>query len=166
MPRRDAPGADTGADLPPSAAVALAEALLRRRSQRVTAGRRAVLQALDHLGGHPTATQVEAAVARLSPGVHRATVYRTLETLAALGVVTHVHTSHGTTAYHLAASSTARAHLHARCRRCGVMVDLPPDLLDGVRERVAATAAFTLDPAHVALSGTCVACDVPAAPGA
>ena len=142
----------------PSAAVAHAEALLRGRSQRVTAGRRAVIQALDHLGGHPTAAQVETTVADLSPGVHRATVYRTLETLAGLGVVTHVHLSHGTTAYHLAGATTSRAHLHARCRRCGAMVDLPADLLDEVRERVAVATAFTLDPGHVALSGTCASC--------
>lgn len=142
----------------PSAAVAHAEAMLRGRSQRVTAGRRAVLQALDHLGGHPTAAQVETVVAELSPGVHRATVYRTLETLAGLGVVTHVHLSHGTTAYHLAGATASRAHLHARCRRCGAMVDLPADLLDDVRERVSAATAFTLDPGHVALSGTCAGC--------
>ena len=135
-----------------------AEAQLREQAQRVTAGRRAVIRALAHLGGHPTAAQVETAVTELSPGVHRATVYRTLETLATLGVVTHVHMTHGTTAYHLAARTASRAHLHARCRLCGAVVDLPPDLLDDVRERVRAAGGFEVDPAHVALSGTCADC--------
>ena len=146
--------------MPESAAVALAESLLREQSQRVTAGRRAVIRALDRLGGHPTAAQVETAVADDASGVHRATVYRTLETLATLGVVTHVHMSHGTTAYHLAGRTALRAHLHARCRLCGGVVDLPPDLLDDVSERVRETTGFTLDPAHVALSGTCAGCSV------
>ncbi|HEU0103888.1 MAG TPA: transcriptional repressor [Mycobacteriales bacterium] len=158
MPRSDVLRADAAVAAPPSAAVLHAEGLLRSQSQRVTAGRRAVIQALDLLGGHPTAAQVESAVADLTAGVHRATVYRTLETLASLGVVTHVHMSHGTTAYHLVGRATSRAHLHARCHRCGVMVDLPPDLLDEVRDRVAAASDFSLDPGHVALSGTCGAC--------
>ena len=154
------PGTTTGPPPGPAAAggsVQHAEATLRAQGQRVTEGRRAVIRALDHLGGHPTASEVEAAVTELSPGIHRATVYRTLETLAALDVVSHVHMSHGT-AYHLAGRTPARAHLHARCRVCGTVVDLPPDLLDGVTDHVDALADFELDPSHVALSGLCTGC--------
>lgn len=130
--------------------------VLRAHGQRLTRPRRAVVAALAALEGHPSAEDVGAEVARIDPGVHRATVYRTLDTLAALGVVSHVH-SHGTTAYHLAAPGD-EAHLHARCRSCDRVVDLPGDLLDDAVVRVRAATGFEVEPAHVALSGTCERC--------
>jgi Fur family ferric uptake transcriptional regulator len=129
---------------------------LRSHGQRVTRPRRVVVAALAALDGHPSAEDVGAEVARIDPGVHRATVYRTLDTLAELGVVAHVH-SHGTTAYHLADPDDG-AHLHARCRRCDRVVDLPGDLLDQAVARVRAGTGFEVEPAHVALSGTCADC--------
>jgi Fur family transcriptional regulator, ferric uptake regulator len=131
-------------------------AVLRAHGQRLTRPRRAVVAALAGLDGHPSAEDVGAEVARIDPGVHRATVYRTLDTLADLGVVSHVH-SHGTTAYHLA-DPGADDHLHARCRSCDRVVDLPGDLLDDAVGRVRETTGFRVEPAHVALSGTCASC--------
>ena len=129
--------------------------LLRARGDRMTAPRRAVLTVLARRQSHLAPEQVVAAVAGLDTGIHRASVYRALETLNDLGVVQHVHLGHGTTAYHLAAE---HRHLHAACGRCGAVVDLPGDLLDQVAARLESDAGFVLDPAHVALSGTCSAC--------
>lgn len=131
-----------------------AVAALRRRGERVTHPRRSVLQALAALSDHPTAEDVVAAVESDAPGVHRATVYRTLETLTALGIVTHVHVGHGGTSYHL----SEQQHLHAQCHDCGAVVDVPPDVLDDVRARLSAASGFDLDASHVALSGRCATC--------
>lgn len=127
---------------------------LRRRGERVTAARLAVLQALAALPDHPTAEQVVAAVEASQAGVHRATVYRTLETLTALGIVTHVHVGHGPTSYHLAEQS----HVHVHCRVCGSVVDLPEDVLDPVRDALLDRTGFELDATHLALSGVCAGC--------
>ena len=143
------------------AAVETAAALLRRRRERMTAPRRAVLSVLAQDTGHLSADQVVSAVATSAPGVHRASVYRALEALSQLGVVQHVHLGHGTTAYALAGE---RPHLHGQCLSCGAVVDLPADLLDEVAGRLGADVGFALDPAHVALSGTCRTCS--ANPGA
>ena len=129
---------------------------LRERGQRVTRPRLAVIEALASMAGHPSADAVATAVGGSSDAVHRATVYRTLDTLAELGVVTHVHSSHGTTAYHLA--DHVEPHLHARSRLCGSVVDLPADLLDEVTARVEEVCGFDLEPGHVALSGLCASC--------
>jgi Fe2+ or Zn2+ uptake regulation protein len=121
----------------------------------MTGPRRAVLSALAAQHEHLTADQVVTSVAERDPGVHRASVYRTLETLSALGVVQHVHVGHGTTTYHLAGDE---AHLHAQCGRCGAVIDLPASLLDDVAALVRSQHGFQLDPSHVALSGTCARC--------
>lgn len=132
-----------------------AATLLRARGDRMTAPRRAVLTALAAHPTHLSADQVVTAVARIDSAVHRASVYRALEALTDIGIVQHVHVSHGTTAYHLAG---AQVHLHAQCESCGAVIDLATDLLDAVRDRVEAEQAFRIDPSHVALSGTCNRC--------
>lgn len=137
------------------AAIARATAMLRGRGDRMTTPRRAVLTALSVRSEHLTADQVVSAVAEADPSVHRASVYRALETLTHLGVVQHVHVGHGPTTYHLADGDL---HLHAQCERCGAVVDLPSTLLDSVVGEVDRRHGFAVDPTHVALSGLCAAC--------
>jgi Fe2+ or Zn2+ uptake regulation protein len=131
-------------------------ALLRAKGERMTAPRRAVLTALSQSAGHLSMEEVVAAVAEAAPSVHRASVYRTLVALSDLGVVQHVHLGHGATAYHLTGADGP--HLHAQCRRCGAIQDLPNDLLSEVARRMGAAHGFELDATHVALSGLCAAC--------
>ena len=108
--------------------------------------------------GHPTVDRLAADVAGRWPGMALTTVYRTLETLAELGVVTHVHLAAGT-AYHLADSAGGRPeHAHAQCRGCHRVFDLPDGVLDDVRRRLDASTGFRLEPHHVALSGLCADC--------
>lgn len=134
--------------------VAEVAAALRARGERMTAPRRAVVEVLAREPGHLTAEQVAAAVADLP--VHRASVYRTLEALCDLGVVQHIHMGHGPTAYHLVSGSGP--HLHAQCRHCGQIYDIPGPLLDAAARRLHRDIGFQLDPHHVALSGTCASC--------
>lgn len=129
-------------------------AQLRARGERMTSARRAVLVALAENPGHHSAEVVAGLVASVDPAVHRSSVYRGLETLCSLGVVAHVHVGHGTTVYHLAHAP----HLHAQCRRCGTLVDLPATALDTAAAALTSEHGFTLDPTHVALSGTCARC--------
>jgi Fe2+ or Zn2+ uptake regulation protein len=129
---------------------------LRSRGERMTRPRRAVLGALARSTGHLTAEEVCSAVAEADPGVHRASVYRTLEAMSQLGVVQHVHVGHGGTTYHLVAG--AQAHLHVQCRSCAAVFDAPGGLLDGAAAELLRRHGFVLDPSHVALSGLCADC--------
>jgi Fur family ferric uptake transcriptional regulator len=113
-----------------------------------------VITALAALPDHPTAEQVVSQVEATADGVHRATVYRVLDSLSALGIVSHVHVGHGATSYHLA----DRSHVHGHCRTCGTVVDLPESTLVAVRERLLVEHGFELDAGHIALSGRCAAC--------
>jgi len=132
--------------------------MLRAEDQRVTGARLAVIHTLAELGGHPSADQVCERLQETYPTVHRATIYRTLDTLAGLGIVRQVNVGGAAAAYHLATSPAGDRHLHARCEVCGRIIDLPGDLLDPVVERLGRDGTFRLDPAHVALAGTCPDC--------
>jgi Fur family ferric uptake transcriptional regulator len=136
-----------------------AEALLRAAGQRVTKPRVAVLACLLEAGGdHLSAEEVLSKVAEHAAGVHRATVYRTLDGLADAGVLRHVHLDRGLTAYHVVAPTPRHEHLHAQCAGCGRVVDLPPDVLGDTADRVRRISGFQLDASHVALSGYCKDC--------
>lgn len=131
---------------------------LRARGERVTPARAAVLEVLDGAAGHLDAEAVVARVARREPQVHRATVYRTLQSLTELGVLTHTHVPGAATIYHLDAGGEPRAHTHLQCTACRRFVDLPVSALDDLVQRVRRDTGFVIDARHAALLGTCEDC--------
>ena len=140
-----------------------AVARLRASGERVTPARYAVLcvvDAADLADEHLTAEQVGARVAELAPAVHRATVYRTLTSLVETGVLSHVHLGGSATVYHLAEQPPAEEHGHAhvQCHACGRVLDVPPELFDGVATRLRDELGFVLDTGHAALLGRCADC--------
>lgn len=147
-------------------APAVAEALgqLRDKGERVTAARRAVLQVLDEARGHLCAEDIAERVDAAEPGVHRATVYRSLQSLTELGVVAHTHVPGSATIYHLKHSAASRhSHAHLQCSKCSRFFDIPADWLDPLAGRMREELGFELDAQHAALLGTCADCRAAAA---
>lgn len=138
----------------PSAAVTAAIAQLRRAGHRITTARRAVLEAIAGFEHHPTADEIQEAVAGRHPDVHLATVYRTLETLRGEGIVEHTHLRHGPAVYRLVGDD----HEHAVCEVCGAVTDLPSALLAGLRRRLAREYGFRVGAQHFAITGRCRRC--------
>ena len=127
---------------------------LRARGYRVTPQRQLVLEAVHQLG-HATPDQVHAKVAEVAAGVNITTVYRTLELLEELGLVTHTHLSHGAPTFHPVGETQ---HVHLVCRACGGVSELPSGFLAPLAESLDRERGFLLDIGHVALFGVCVAC--------
>src|SRR5680860_1841365 len=100
-------------------------ATLRERGLRVTPQRRQVLAAVDALG-HATAEQVCAHVQTTAPSFSLSTVYRTLDLLEEIGLVTHAHLDHHAPTYH---SRHGHEHLHTVCRCLLYTSDAADDLL-------------------------------------
>jgi Fur family ferric uptake transcriptional regulator len=128
--------------------------VLRARGLRMTPQRQLVLDAVRELG-HATPEQVHAAVLRIADSVNITTIYRSLELLEELGLVTHTHLSHGAPTYHAASE---RQHIHLVCRGCGTVEDEDPAVLRPVTEALAGRHGFLVDVTHVSLSGLCVGC--------
>lgn len=128
--------------------------VLRRHGERVTTARRALLAALVDADDHMAAEELASEVRRSHPEVHRATIYRSLETLAQLGIVEHSHLGHGPAVYHLADD----VHQHLVCEDCGAVIEAPPELfLDfarGLRRRF----GFEISLRHFAVVGRCGPC--------
>jgi Fur family ferric uptake transcriptional regulator len=128
--------------------------LLRSRGLRLTAPRQLVLEAVYGLG-HSTPDQIHAAVAERAAGVNITTVYRTLELLEELGLVTHAHLSHGAPTYHPLGE---QQHAHLVCRKCGGIDEMPASALGGLVGELQTQRGFLLDVGHVALFGRCGHC--------
>jgi Fur family ferric uptake transcriptional regulator len=128
--------------------------VLRARGLRLTAQRQLVLEAVYRLG-HATPDQVHAVVASTAAGVNITTVYRTLELLEELGLVTHAHLSHGAPTYHAAGEDQ---HVHLVCRICGVVEEASPAVLEGLVGALQGSKGFLVDVGHVALFGMCARC--------
>jgi Fur family ferric uptake transcriptional regulator len=129
--------------------------LLRERGQRMTPQRQLILEAVQQLEGHISAEAVHARVAARFPQVNISTVYRTLELLQELGLVTHTHFDDGVAQYHRADQGV---HQHLVCRQCGSEQELGLELLEPLGLELRRRHGFQADLAHFALVGLCRAC--------
>lgn len=135
-----------------------AGARLRAAGLRSTLQRRAVVAALDRLR-HATVDELAAEVQREHPEVSLSTVYRAVEALEEVGLVTHAHLGHGSPTYH---AVDEEPHIHLVCRGCGRIQQEPLwvalDLAHAVRD----SCGFRADLSHLAVHGWCDRCEADA----
>lgn len=128
---------------------------LKERGHRLTPQRQLILEAIESSDGHVSAESVHARVAAQFPQVNISTVYRTLELLQTLGLVTHTHFDDGIALYHLAEDSN---HQHMVCRSCGAEREIDVQELAPLDKHLRETYGFQADLAHFAIIGTCGTC--------
>ena len=131
--------------------VLLAE--LRRRGQRITTGRRAIVEVVAGRGGL-SAEEIARRVQVTHPDVHASTVYRTLETLEEADLLRHVHLGHGPARWQLADDP----YHHLVCEACDTVQLVPRAFFDELRHRVRETFGFAIEFQHFATIGRCAAC--------
>jgi Fur family ferric uptake transcriptional regulator len=128
--------------------------LIRGQGGRVTTSRRLLVQALFESAGHASAEELAEVVQAQAPDVHLSTIYRNLEELERLGIVTHAHLGHGPATYHL----TARTHGHLVCEVCQATIEVPDEMFSSLSRTARARFGFAIDPYHFAVLGRCRAC--------
>lgn len=129
--------------------------VLRSRGLRMTPQRQLVLDAVRQLG-HATPEQVHAAVQQVADSVNITTVYRTLELLEELRLVTHTHLSRNAPTYH---AIEEQQHIHLVCRNCGMVEGVDLAVLAPLAQQLAQQHGFQLDVGHVAFFGYCANCE-------
>ena len=127
---------------------------LRAKGYRLTPARQLVLSAVSGLE-HATPDAICAEVQRTASSVNLSTVYRTLELLEELGLVTHTHLGHGAPIYHAAAE---QQHLHLVCKVCGRVIEAHAEIADPLVQKLRAEQGFEIDVAHFAIFGRCSDC--------
>ncbi|HET7302944.1 MAG TPA: Fur family transcriptional regulator [Segeticoccus sp.] len=127
---------------------------LRQRGMRMTAQRRRILDVVSALG-HSTPDAIAGELEKRGEPVPPSTIYRTLEALEGLGVVTHTHLGHGSPTWHLAEHAD---HLHLVCQGCGRVVEADVAVTEGLTGNLSERYGFVADVRHLAVHGWCAAC--------
>jgi Fur family ferric uptake transcriptional regulator len=120
----------------------------------MTPQRLAIVRETMTATGYIVPGDVIARVQAQMAGVSAATVYRTLERLERLGVLTHVHLESGI-GYHRVDEAP---HAHLTCAACSVQIELSPESLRDLERVVERHQGFRADFTHHAISGLCADC--------
>ncbi len=128
---------------------------LRQQGYRLTPQREMVVLAILDQEGHFTAEEVYRQVRRQSEAVNIATIYRTLDLLCDLGILTAFQVAGEPLRYERADSPS---HHHLICRQCGTMIDLPDQVLHPLQEMLLDQYNFAAEFRHIAISGLCAHC--------
>ena len=130
---------------------------VRGQGYRMTPQREMILDAI-HREGHVTADEIYQRVCAKTQAINLATVYRTLELLKALGIVTAIDTGDGCVHYELAGE---QPHHHLVCEGCGYTLELERDVLLPLERELLRRYGFVMNLNHLALFGTCPGCQKP-----
>ncbi len=114
---------------------------------------------VDLLAAQPcalSAQEIEAALRGSAREVARASVYRVLDELEQLGLVSRIEVGQGTTRYEPQHLHTH--HHHLVCSACGELIPFEDDELERTIARVARRVAFDVTEHDIVLHGTCAEC--------
>ena len=128
---------------------------LKERGYRLTPQRLMVLEALHEAEGHISAPDIFSRVRAKYPYVNKSTVYRTLQLLKELDLVTETELDGDTLYYHQADKGH---HHHLICQKCGQAVEIDEDVFATLESTLREKYNFSADLKHLALRGHCLKC--------
>ncbi len=128
---------------------------LSEQGYRLTPQRIMILSAVENSQGHVSAEEIYAQVAARYPQVNISTVYRTLELLKRLGLVTETDLGDGRLRYHPADKGH---HHHLVCSECGDVIDLDESVLARLEDVLLHRYGFRADLKHMVIFGLCEKC--------
>ncbi len=123
---------------------------------RLTPQRMMVATAIESSEDHISAEEIYTQVKAKYPHVNISTIYRTLELLERLGLVTETNMGEGIVRYHSAGKGH---HHHLICRKCGAIIDLDEALLISLKNTLRREYNFEANLKHLAIFGHCLRCE-------
>ena len=128
--------------------------VLEANGQRYTEQRAAVYRHLLGTDSHPTADEVFTAVRGAIPDISLATVYKALETLVGCGLALKLTYGDGSARY----DGRTDPHHHARCLKCGRVLDVMGGPHAVSLEEIKAVPGFAVEGYRLELVGHCESC--------
>jgi len=129
--------------------------ILRENGHRLTPQRMLVIEALHNADKHISAEELYEQLHSRYPYANISTVYRTLELLKKLNLVTETNLGEGYVRYHVIEKGH---HHHLVCHSCGKVIDLEDVALRPLRDTLLQKYGFAADLRHLAISGECSGC--------
>lgn len=136
------------------------QAVLVQHGYRLTASRRAIIDALSGCKGHVTANDLVARVRQKAPEVGRMTVYRTLDLLVRLGLIRPVYQGMG--AAHFVLLLDGGHYHHFICNRCHEVIEFSNCFDEAIIKQLSLQYQFQVQSHLLELHGLCEKCSPPA----
>jgi Fur family ferric uptake transcriptional regulator len=125
----------------------------KKKGFKLTPQRKLILDII-HDEENLTTEHIISRVQSQMPGVHKSTIYRTLEILENAGCV-YKSTVGSQLIYH---HPEEGHHHHLVCTKCGKSIDCEDDVFAPVEASIGAKYGFRVDFKHVVMSGLCEEC--------
>jgi Fur family ferric uptake transcriptional regulator len=128
---------------------------LRRRGYKATPQRALILKVLEESRQHMTAEEIGRAVEAQAVPLNRSTVYRTVETLATLGIIRATRIGRST---HYEIAGDDQEHHHIVCTNCRATIDLPMGGAAAELTTLARKSGYEVTSIEVLVTGLCSDC--------
>ena len=129
-------------------------AALRASGRRITPQRMMILTSLRH-AGHTTAAAILQAVQTRYPYVDVSTVYRTLDVLKSMRLISETHLGGDEATFEWVGHEP---HHHLVCQGCGAISEFDHRYLTTLVDALAHDVGFQANVDHLAIFGKCSAC--------
>ena len=128
---------------------------LKESGHRPTPQRLMILSAVRHSGGHATASQILDQVKESYSYIDLSTVYRTLDMLREMRLVSETHMGRDQHSYEWIEQER---HHHLVCQRCEGVIQLDDRFVGALSSEILESYGFRADIDHLALFGMCREC--------
>ncbi|SCY94612.1 transcriptional regulator PerR [Alkaliphilus peptidifermentans] len=122
---------------------------------KITPQRLAVYHVLKDNKNHPNAEAIFKMLEPSYPTISLATVYKSLELFADLGLIQVINLGENSFRY----DPNPQIHPHIICTKCNKVEDLSEDYFKDLVSTVASIANYTITKQHLSFYGLCPACN-------
>ena len=114
-----------------------------------------MIDVLSRTDGHVTGAELVERCRAVDSRTIPSTVYRTLDVLEDLGLLSHSHGADGREEFHV---QPAAVHGHLHCSSCGTTWEIPTGEARALVSTLATNRGFTVDLSHLSIAGWCAGC--------
>ena len=132
---------------------------LKKKGYKLTTQRRAILDSIvSNQGNHLSSEEIYDIVKLKYPEIGLATVYRTLQLLEQINVISKVNFDDGCSRYELNTNSKDHHHHHLICLGCGKVMEVKLDLLENLEHEIEKEGKLKIVDHNVKFFGYCSKC--------
>lgn len=132
---------------------------LKAKGYKLTPQRRAILDTvIENQGKHLSTEEIYDIVKKGCPEIGLATVYRTLQLLSELDVLSKLSLDDGCVRYELNNHEEDHQHHHLICTNCGDVIEVVVDLLEALESEIEQNYDFKINDHKVKFFGICKKC--------
>ncbi|SCY98212.1 Fur family transcriptional regulator [Alkaliphilus peptidifermentans] len=132
---------------------------LKEKGFKLTPQRRATLDVIfGNQGKHLNTEEIYGLVKEKCPEIGLATVYRTLQLLEEMELVSKLNLDDGCSRYEFNNHEDDHQHHHLICQSCGNVIEVEIDLLDQLEQEIENVYQFKIKDHKVKFFGICSEC--------